>query len=145
MGGDDILFNEMSGNNGTEWVQQHPSGSTNCVRPTIPITDLMPLPLFEFPWLNPISATGVITYLGTNTPVLCDLDIGDGITSTVIQDWELPQHVNGPHQQHTTNIHTHGGLHVAPSINPDGTHFDNVLLRINPQEDFEKRLHTGIN
>lgn len=52
--------------------------------------------------------------------------------------WSLKQHVNGQHATHVTNIHTHG-LHVAPETNPDGTHSDNVLLRILPRADWEAR------
>ncbi len=52
--------------------------------------------------------------------------------------WSLKGHVNGVHATHVTNIHTHG-LHVAPGANPDGTHSDNVLLRILPRADWEAR------
>lgn len=53
-------------------------------------------------------------------------------------DWELGEHVNGIHSIHTTNLHTHG-LHVRPGLNTDGTHSDNIYLRVIPQEDLEKR------
>ncbi len=56
--------------------------------------------------------------------------------------WSLKQHVNGLHATHVTNIHTHG-LHVAPETNPDGTHSDNVLLRILPHADWEARQASG--
>ncbi len=56
--------------------------------------------------------------------------------------WSLKGHVNGQHATHTTNLHTHG-LHVAPVRNPDGTHSDNVLLRIIPQADRSARLASG--
>jgi len=53
-------------------------------------------------------------------------------------DWELGEHANGIHAIHTTNMHTHG-LHVRPGLNLDGTHSDNIYLRVIPQEDLEKR------
>lgn len=40
-----------------------------------------------------------------------------------------------------TNLHTHG-VHLFPGTNPDGTHSDNVLLRILPQADWEARLQS---
>lgn len=59
-------------------------------------------------------------------------------------DWKMKHHAYGPHQQHTTNLHTHG-LHVSPKRNPDGSWSDNVLLRIVPQQDFLNRKKSGIN
>jgi FtsP/CotA-like multicopper oxidase with cupredoxin domain len=56
--------------------------------------------------------------------------------------WDLGGHVNGQHAAHTTNLHTHG-LHVFPQTNPDGTHSDNVFLRIIPRADLEARLAAG--
>lgn len=56
--------------------------------------------------------------------------------------WDLGGHVNGQHAAHTTNLHTHG-LHVFPQTNPDGTHSDNVRLRIIPKADLEARLAAG--
>jgi FtsP/CotA-like multicopper oxidase with cupredoxin domain len=53
--------------------------------------------------------------------------------------WSLNQHMNGQHCAHTTNIHYHG-LHVYPDKNPDGSHSDNVTLRIIPRADHEKRM-----
>lgn len=53
-------------------------------------------------------------------------------------DWELGEHVNGIHTIHTTNLHTHG-LHVRPGLNTDGTHSDNIYLRVIPQDDLIKR------
>lgn len=53
-------------------------------------------------------------------------------------NWDLQGHINGLFQAHTTNIHTHG-LHVFPQTNPDGSHSDNVFLRIIPQGDLEAR------
>jgi FtsP/CotA-like multicopper oxidase with cupredoxin domain len=49
-------------------------------------------------------------------------------------NWDIQGHINGAHQSHTTNIHTHG-LHVYPQTNPDGSHSDNVFLRIIPKDD----------
>lgn len=54
------------------------------------------------------------------------------------KDWELGEHLNGIHAIHTTNMHTHG-LHVRPGRNIDGTHSDNIYLRVIPSEDMEKR------
>ena len=53
-------------------------------------------------------------------------------------DWCLGEHANGIHSSHTTNLHTHG-LHVRPGRNPDGTHSDNVILRVMPKADYEAR------
>ena len=52
--------------------------------------------------------------------------------------WSFKGHANGVHAAHTTNLHTHG-LHVFPQKNPDGSHSDNVLLRILPNADWEAR------
>ena len=52
--------------------------------------------------------------------------------------WSFKGHANGIHATHTTNLHTHG-LHVFPQKNPDGSHSDNVLLRILPNADWEAR------
>lgn len=54
------------------------------------------------------------------------------------EDFCLGEHTNGLHSAHVTNIHTHG-LHVRPGRNPDGTHSDNVILRVVPQADFKRR------
>jgi FtsP/CotA-like multicopper oxidase with cupredoxin domain len=53
-------------------------------------------------------------------------------------NWHIGGHVNGIHATHTTNLHTHG-LHVSPDSNPDGSHSDNVHLRIIPKADYLKR------
>ncbi len=53
-------------------------------------------------------------------------------------NWDIGGHINGLFQSHTTNVHTHG-LHVFPQTNPDGSHSDNVFLRIIPTEDYEAR------
>jgi FtsP/CotA-like multicopper oxidase with cupredoxin domain len=60
------------------------------------------------------------------------------IPSDVREDWCLGEHTNGVHSAHVTNFHTHG-LHVRPGTNPDGTHSDNVILRILSQADFKRR------
>ncbi|HSM03475.1 MAG TPA: multicopper oxidase domain-containing protein, partial [Longimicrobiales bacterium] len=56
--------------------------------------------------------------------------------------WALKGHVNGTARTHTTNLHTHG-LHVRPERNPDGSHSDNVMLRIIPKADWEARRSSG--
>ncbi|UCC23881.1 MAG: multicopper oxidase domain-containing protein [Gemmatimonadales bacterium] len=56
--------------------------------------------------------------------------------------WSIKGHLNGQHRAHHTNLHTHG-LHVAPGENPDGTHSDNVFLRLMPRADMEARLESG--
>jgi FtsP/CotA-like multicopper oxidase with cupredoxin domain len=53
-------------------------------------------------------------------------------------DFCLGEHTNGVHSVHVTNLHTHG-LHVRPGRNPDGTHSDNVILRLTNQADFRRR------
>jgi FtsP/CotA-like multicopper oxidase with cupredoxin domain len=53
-------------------------------------------------------------------------------------NWDIGGHINGIHAAHTTNLHTHG-LHVAPQTNPDGSHSDNIFLRIIPQADYAAR------
>lgn len=53
-------------------------------------------------------------------------------------DFCLGEHMNGQHAEHVTNLHTHG-LHVRPGRNPDGTHSDNVILRVMPQADLRQR------
>jgi FtsP/CotA-like multicopper oxidase with cupredoxin domain len=53
-------------------------------------------------------------------------------------DYCLGEHANGAHSARVTNLHVHG-LHVRPGRNPDGTHSDNVLLRVLPQGDLERR------
>ncbi len=56
-------------------------------------------------------------------------------------DYCLGEHTNGQHTIHSTNLHTHG-LHVRPGRNPDGTHSDNVILRLIPQGDLARREQT---
>ncbi|MEM7536653.1 MAG: multicopper oxidase domain-containing protein [Chloroflexota bacterium] len=60
------------------------------------------------------------------------------IPADLHEDWCLGEHTNGIHSNHVTNLHTHG-LHVRPATNPDGTHTDNVILRILPQDDWARR------
>ena len=57
-------------------------------------------------------------------------------------DYCLGEHTNGTHAARTTNLHTHG-LHVRPGRNPDGTHSDNVILRLIDSEDLEMREEHG--
>jgi len=54
------------------------------------------------------------------------------------ENWDIGGHINGVHSAHTTNLHTHG-LHVSPKTNPDGSHSDNVFLRILPKADYAAR------
>jgi FtsP/CotA-like multicopper oxidase with cupredoxin domain len=56
--------------------------------------------------------------------------------------WSLKGHMNAFHCEHTTNLHFHG-LHVNPGANPDGSHSDNVSLRLIPREDYAMRQHSG--
>ena len=53
-------------------------------------------------------------------------------------DFCLGEHANVIHAAHDTNLHVHG-LHVSPGRNPDGTHSDNVILRVIDQADLEMR------
>jgi len=64
------------------------------------------------------------------------------ISPEVRPGWSFKGHVNGQHAAHITNLHTHG-LHAAPEMNSDGTHSDNVLLRLLPRADWEARLASG--
>lgn len=57
-------------------------------------------------------------------------------------DFCLGEHTNGVHSVRVTNLHTHG-LHVRPSRNPNGTHSDNVILRVLSQADFNRREEEG--
>ncbi len=58
------------------------------------------------------------------------------------EDFCLGEHANGVHAVRVTNLHTHG-LHVSPSRNPNGTHSDNVILRVLSQADFRSREQAG--
>ena len=53
-------------------------------------------------------------------------------------DFCLGEHANGIHSIHGTNLHSHG-FHVGPGRNPDGTHSDNVILRLLDPADLEMR------
>jgi FtsP/CotA-like multicopper oxidase with cupredoxin domain len=53
-------------------------------------------------------------------------------------DFCVGEHTNGVHSVRVTNLHTHG-LHVRPSRNPNGTHSDNVILRVLSQPDYRRR------
>jgi hypothetical protein len=64
------------------------------------------------------------------------------LAEEVYPGWAIKDHVNGPSRTHTTNLHTHG-LHVRPERNPDGSHSDNVMLRILPRADWEARRNSG--
>jgi len=59
-------------------------------------------------------------------------------------DFCLGEHTNGLHSAHVTNLHTHG-LHVRPDKNPDGTHSDNVILRVLSQGDFKRRERAALD
>jgi FtsP/CotA-like multicopper oxidase with cupredoxin domain len=64
-------------------------------------------------------------------------------------DYLITEHLYGPHQQNTTNLHTHG-LHVSPGLSrevpekPSNIHSDNVLLRVIPEEDYYAKKKAGI-
>lgn len=60
------------------------------------------------------------------------------VPANVRSDFCLGEHTNGVHANNTTNLHTHG-LHVRPDRNPNGTHSDNVILRVMPQADLVRR------
>ncbi|MCA9860226.1 MAG: multicopper oxidase domain-containing protein, partial [Thermomicrobiales bacterium] len=53
-------------------------------------------------------------------------------------DFCIGEHVNGVHSLRVTNLHTHG-LHVRPGKNSDGTHSDNIILRLIDEADLEER------
>ena len=74
---------------------------------------------------------------------------GDERISPDTLDYEIDSHLYGPHQQHVTNLHTHG-LHVSPGLFKNSqeetskeVHSDNVLLRVIPVEDFIYRVVDG--
>ncbi|MEN8375575.1 MAG: hypothetical protein ABFS34_09015, partial [Gemmatimonadota bacterium] len=64
------------------------------------------------------------------------------VPARLVPGYELVDHANGQRAAHITNIHTHG-LHVPPNYNPDGSLSDNVLLRIIPRADLEKRRESA--
>ncbi|HAA12349.1 MAG TPA: hypothetical protein DCE41_11865 [Cytophagales bacterium] len=64
-------------------------------------------------------------------------------------DWQLQEHLYGPHQQNVTNLHTHG-LHISPGVfketfreTAEEVQSDNVLLRVVPVEDYDNRAVKG--
>lgn len=65
-------------------------------------------------------------------------ELREVIPGTFVPSYALNEHTNGPHQAHVTNLHTHG-LHVEPERNPDGTHSDDVMLRVIPRADWDAR------
>lgn len=75
--------------------------------------------------------------------------MGDTRIPSDTKDWQINSHLYGPHQQHTTNLHTHG-LHVSPGIDHQSQeatqysiHSDNVLLRVIPYQDYVNRVLEG--
>jgi FtsP/CotA-like multicopper oxidase with cupredoxin domain len=71
-------------------------------------------------------------------PVIYPEQVAQMVNVETRPGWNIGGHINGEHSGHTTNIHTHG-LHVFPQANPDGTHSDNIFLRIIPKADFAAR------
>lgn len=74
---------------------------------------------------------------------------GDARLNPDTLDWQIDGHLYGPHQQHVTNLHTHG-LHVSPgkfksssTKESEVVHSDNVLLRIIPVQDYVNRVVLG--
>ena len=65
------------------------------------------------------------------------LDPSD-VPAIVREDICLGEHTNGQHAAHVTNLHTHG-LHVRPGLNSDGSHSDNVILRVMSQASYRAR------
>ncbi len=87
-----------------------------------------------------------MTYVGPfpDLGVLPNWVTADQVTAKAEQvgsarnDFCLGEHTNGLHSAHDTNLHSHG-LHVRPGRNPDGTHSDNVILRVIDPADLEMR------
>ncbi len=73
------------------------------------------------PWVKPADTLAKATELGH-----------------VGKDFCLGEHTNGVHSARVTNLHTHG-LHVKPGRNSDGTHSDNVILRLIDEDDLDLR------
>ena len=73
------------------------------------------------PWVNPSDVEAKAKEMGL-----------------IRHDFCIGEHVNGVHSARVTNLHTHG-LHVRPGENPDGTHSDNVILRLIDEADLELR------
>ncbi len=75
-------------------------------------------------------------------PFIYPEQVNQVIPVKLLPGWNLGGHINGLHGAHTTNLHTHG-LHVEPQRNKDGSHSDNLFLRIIPQADWEARKAVG--
>jgi len=71
-------------------------------------------------------------------PALYPEELYSVVHQEQVPGWSLKGHINGLHAAHVTNLHTHG-LHVEPVKNSDGSHSDNVKLRILSQADWEQR------
>ncbi|HKJ56497.1 MAG TPA: multicopper oxidase domain-containing protein [Nitriliruptoraceae bacterium] len=84
---------------------------------------------------DPLTLTG---YLGDEPLALAAVQQLAAALGNRRSDFCLGEHTNGVHTVHTTNLHSHG-LHVRPGRNPDGTHSDNVILRLIPQADLAQR------
>ncbi|MEO1086226.1 MAG: hypothetical protein AAFY88_18460 [Acidobacteriota bacterium] len=69
--------------------------------------------------------------------------LGEVLGKELRHDFCLGEHINGVHANHVTNLHTHG-LHVRPDRNPNGTHSDNVILRVMPQADLRRREQNAL-
>lgn len=80
------------------------------------------------------------TYVGYHPHSISDV-AKEKMAANLIADYCLGEHTNGMHSAHDTNLHVHG-LHVRPGVNPDGTHSDNVLLRVMPQADYRQRMQS---
>ncbi|MDX1460763.1 MAG: hypothetical protein R3348_06865, partial [Xanthomonadales bacterium] len=75
----------------------------------------------------------------TDCPVFIFPEQSRAVTGVELRpNWHIGGHINKFHASHTTNIHTHG-LHVQPQVNANGSHSDNIFLRVLPQGDYEKR------
>ncbi len=71
-----------------------------------------------------------------------DVDMKAMARGQIQSDFCLGEHTNGVHTIHDTNLHTHG-LHVRPGRNPDGTHSDNIILRLIGRKDLEARMENA--
>jgi FtsP/CotA-like multicopper oxidase with cupredoxin domain len=83
---------------------------------------------------------------GQNNPIRVPQKLPDWqLNSSVVGPFpEINGTIYGPHQQHTTNIHTHG-LHVNACDNPDGSKSDDIFLRIIPIDDYNLRKQSKLN
>lgn len=80
------------------------------------------------------------TYVGYNPKSPSNV-AKEKMVDGLFPDYCLGEHTNGLHSAHVTNLHVHG-LHVRPATNPDGTHSDNVLLRVMPHADYRQRMNS---